>query len=490
MGRQGPRLVPFLHDGVINKKYRNLIPEDPSGLKFSIVLPHKTKKLDVEDEFIFKDWYALNKKKYVFHSKHYTDAKQAITASLRKSDYVEKIHISDDRLTYRILSKAEVKEKKRLKKELKKLNVVKKEASDSDGALSSVESGYGSGVDSPQDDYAQVSLNDNLITTPSGNESGYGKGTDSPQNDYSQGSLNDNLITPSGYESSPMFNTMETNSLFGINDVLQMTCSGKFDGFLKPEPMDASISTENSLAVPDTPVLFESDLFTNIQSFADNLKSADYFPENTEHPTHSLDFMDFSSGAPELYSSGFVAPPPFENEKDFLQLDSLSVEDLSNFLFKDVGFNSNSSLVCEDSTNNQASETQNGHEMPTETEDILTEKLCNKLIEDISAIDFHPSVAFEGKSQEQISSSPDAVLPDYETEAGENIYLCKKCVHLGKTPILFCEPQFKKNSTETLGELKIAFEEAVLKEINGFKSVKEHKFINDHLMVILEPNDD
>ncbi|CAL1290206.1 unnamed protein product [Larinioides sclopetarius] len=469
MGRQGPRLVPFLQDGLINKKYRNLISEDTLGLIFSIILPHKTKKLDADDEFIFKDWYALNRKKYIVHSKHYTDAKQAITASLRKSDYVEKIHISDDKLTYRILSKAEVKEKKRLKKEQKKLKEVKKEATDSDDASSSVESGYGSEVDSPRNN-TPVLLDGNIIP-PS-------------------------VIESSLVQSPPVFRTMNTDSLIPLNDVLLNTCSGKF-GLLKSEIVDASISAENSLADPVMPILFEVDSFTNMQPYIDNLKlensfpqnfhqplenlkSEDYFSQNFDHPAHGVNLMDWSSDTPEFGNSGFVGSLPFEN--DLQELSNLSDEDLNNLLFKDVpAFNSNP-LECEAIVNNQAVETQNGHQMPTEPKDILTEELWNKLVEVFPVIDDKPFVAFEGESRE---TTPDAGLP----EAEENIYLCKECVHLGKIPILFCEPQFKKSS-EVSGELKIAFEEAVLKEISGFKSVKEYKFIDDHLMVILEPNDE
>ncbi|GBN41669.1 hypothetical protein AVEN_181041-1, partial [Araneus ventricosus] len=49
------------------------------------------------------DWYELNKKEYVRGSKDYTKAKQALTASLKKSDYVEKVPNSPKKLMYRIL---------------------------------------------------------------------------------------------------------------------------------------------------------------------------------------------------------------------------------------------------------------------------------------------------------------------------------------------------------------------------------------------------
>ncbi|KAF8788577.1 uncharacterized protein LOC129957477 [Argiope bruennichi] len=443
MGRQGPKLVPFLHDGVVNRKYRNLISEDASGLKFSIVLPHKTKKLDTEDELIFKDWYALNGKKYIFASKHYTDAKQAMTASLRKSDYVEKVHCTDYKLTYRILNKAEVKEKKRLKKELKKKNELKKETLDSDAALSSEESGYGSG-------------------------------TDSPLNNYPVG---DNLTASSGEESLQASFTMAVDSLFGINS-LESTCADDLNGFLKSEPMDVSIPVADSHAVPD--------YLVNIQPFVNNLQSTDCFPESSP----SLDLMECFPDASELNNSGFTEELPIENGYDFLQLNNLSYEDLNNVLLKDFpAFNFNSPLVCEDYINEQASELQNMEKLLTEPEDLLTEELFDKLMEDISTANSHPSVAYEDNNQENRMPS-DADLHDQKTEANENVYYCKKCIHLGKIPILLCEPQFENGPSEAKGEIKIAFEERILKEINGFKCVKEYKFINDHLMVILEPNDD
>ncbi|GFS46151.1 uncharacterized protein TNIN_17781 [Trichonephila inaurata madagascariensis] len=144
MGRKGPRLIRFLEEGLRFQKYRNLSYEDISQSIFSIYFPHKTKLLSPADEQIFKNWYALNGKKYT-SKKDYTDARQAMSSSLRKSDYVEKVLVSGNKLAYRILNEEEVKEKKKEKDILKKL---KKEESDYVSDLSSVDSPKSSGEDS------------------------------------------------------------------------------------------------------------------------------------------------------------------------------------------------------------------------------------------------------------------------------------------------------------------------------------------------------
>ncbi|GFU23403.1 uncharacterized protein NPIL_505981 [Nephila pilipes] len=158
MGRKGSRLMPFFDDGLLFNKYRNLKYEDISKGIFSIYFPHKTNRLASEDELLFKDWYALKGKKYV-HLKNYTEAKQAITASLRKSDYVEKVHISDNKLIYRKLTENEVADKKKVKEMFRKL---KKELQDDDD-LPSVDSAYSSGVDSPTGCLNNESSEDELV---------------------------------------------------------------------------------------------------------------------------------------------------------------------------------------------------------------------------------------------------------------------------------------------------------------------------------------
>ncbi|KAF8773816.1 uncharacterized protein LOC129985338 [Argiope bruennichi] len=141
MPRKEAQLVPFLQKALEGVKYRNLILIDPIKKVFCLYLPHKTNRLCIEDELIFKDWWhARNGKKYVFSSKHYTEARQAMTSSLRKSDYVEPMCLSDNKLICRILSKEEVEEKKKLKKELKKLEIKHEDN----------ESGYESSLSSPE----------------------------------------------------------------------------------------------------------------------------------------------------------------------------------------------------------------------------------------------------------------------------------------------------------------------------------------------------
>ncbi|GFY47622.1 uncharacterized protein TNIN_314411, partial [Trichonephila inaurata madagascariensis] len=137
-----------IRKGVVSKKSEfltsvalKLIKKNGSQ---SIYFPHKTKLLSHADEQIFKDWYALNGKKYT-SKKDYTDARQAMSSSLRKSDYVEKVLVSGNKLVYRILNEEEVKEKKIKKDIMKKL---KKEESDYVSNLLSVDSPKSNGVDS------------------------------------------------------------------------------------------------------------------------------------------------------------------------------------------------------------------------------------------------------------------------------------------------------------------------------------------------------
>ncbi|GIZ02254.1 uncharacterized protein CEXT_444301 [Caerostris extrusa] len=124
MGRKGTKLIPFLLDGLKKEKYRN-------------------------------DWYKNNNKTYIF-LKHYTEAKQAITASLRKSDYVEKILIGDNKMTFRILSPEEVKKKKRKKQVLKKQKMEKQNESDAS-------SGYGSDMGSPYNAVDNINENNEFL---------------------------------------------------------------------------------------------------------------------------------------------------------------------------------------------------------------------------------------------------------------------------------------------------------------------------------------
>ncbi|GIY10646.1 uncharacterized protein CDAR_437341 [Caerostris darwini] len=155
MGRKGTKLIPFLLDGLKKEKYRNLVFDNASRLIFSLYLPHKTTKLDKKEEYIFKEWYKKNDKEYIF-LKHYTEAKQAITASLRKSDYVEKILIGDNKMTFRILSPEEVAEKKRKKQDFKKLKKEKQNESDAS-------SGYGSDMGSPYNAVDNINENNEFL---------------------------------------------------------------------------------------------------------------------------------------------------------------------------------------------------------------------------------------------------------------------------------------------------------------------------------------
>ncbi|CAL1297877.1 unnamed protein product [Larinioides sclopetarius] len=164
-------LVSFLQKGLKENKYRNLFYEDESELIFSIILPHKTNQLCAEDEKIFKDWYQLKSKDYAFRSKAYTKAKQALEASLKKSNYVEKVYNKQKKLTYRILKEEEIKEKKRPKKDHKKEIEME--------SIPSIDSGFGSAMDSPKNgDSVDASNN-----KPGEDESSQHRPTPKPKND-------------------------------------------------------------------------------------------------------------------------------------------------------------------------------------------------------------------------------------------------------------------------------------------------------------------
>ncbi|CAL1297878.1 unnamed protein product [Larinioides sclopetarius] len=145
MGHLGSPLLEFLKNSIREKKYTNL-KSDSSGLIFSITLPHKRKLRNMEEyEEIFKDWYKVKGKAYI--PKNYIRAKQALTASLKRSVYVEKVRNCQKKLTYRILSGNEVEAKKLLKK--KRREKVEREPPNNYVNPQSVDSAYGSGVDSP-----------------------------------------------------------------------------------------------------------------------------------------------------------------------------------------------------------------------------------------------------------------------------------------------------------------------------------------------------
>ncbi|GIY74010.1 IRF tryptophan pentad repeat domain-containing protein [Caerostris extrusa] len=150
MGRNGSKLITFFLDGLKTNKYQNLKFEDSSRLIFSLYLPFKTNKLDKKNEDVLKDWYHINNKKY-FYSTNYTEAKQAMMASLRKSDYVEQIAIGDNKMTFRILTPKEIKGKGKnvnhfffFQKKERKL-ILKKEKQNKSVALP----GYGSNMNNP-----------------------------------------------------------------------------------------------------------------------------------------------------------------------------------------------------------------------------------------------------------------------------------------------------------------------------------------------------
>lgn len=150
MGRKGSLLVKFLEDGLMCGKYKNLRFQDRSRSIFVLDFPQKTCRLEKENEMIFHEWYKEKGKEYFF-SLGYSKAKQNFEASLKKSDYLEKVPDKENKLCYRILRNDEV-------KAFKKRNKLKK---DSAGKCQDSESGYES-MESPPSNIQDRSV-DKLI---------------------------------------------------------------------------------------------------------------------------------------------------------------------------------------------------------------------------------------------------------------------------------------------------------------------------------------
>ncbi|GIY65307.1 hypothetical protein CDAR_104942 [Caerostris darwini] len=376
MGRKGPKLVPFLLDGLKTKKYRNLMFENSSRLIFSLCLPHKTNKLDKRDEYIFKDWYQKNNKKYSF-SKHYTVARQAMTASLRKSDYVEKILIGDSKMTYRILTSNEVKEKKQIKQDFKKWK--KGNQSESDAS-----SGYGSDMDSPNN--AVYNINEN-------------------------------------------------------NEVLH-AIKHDHDFYLSPIgrlPCDENVLQQNDLKIELVDMEGKSivDCGVNSDIFITNHTYMECSYENAED-------MDCSYENAEVLAG---------HEK-FVACKSEDIETNVNLL----------------------DEVQNQHDIVS-LDDLMKIPL-NDFLKSVKPVDFDLHELFPDENIKEFSKKP------------QNRFICKKLDYLGDTPILFCEYLDSGVFTvETSGELKIIFDEAMLKQIQNLNlKMKDYKTVNGHLLVILEPD--
>ncbi|KAF8788985.1 uncharacterized protein LOC129957423 [Argiope bruennichi] len=367
MGRKGSRLLHFLQDGLIKKKYQNLFFVDESKFIFSINLPHKTRKLNKEDEQLFKDWYELKDDEYVFGSKDYTIAKQALIASLKKSDYFEKVASSRGKITYRILSNTETKERKGLMKELKKQNEVKKEVPHIDNSVPSVESGYGSGVDSPSSGNSMEPLNDNLIIS------------------------RDNKL-------SQAFNSLEASYTVELKGTLSSVESSNGrggDSPLKDNSTDPLNNGGNSCG---------NELS---QSLEENILS------------DIMNLMDFCSENPELSSPTLKEDYLSENDSikrwNFLQVTNISDEDLNDLFIKGIAaLNPNVSTANKNNLHIHASKMQSIGELPMECQDILNEELNNKQVENISAVNPHLSMAYEENIPEQISSSQSEIKIMYE----------------------------------------------------------------------------
>ncbi|GBN59975.1 hypothetical protein AVEN_79507-1 [Araneus ventricosus] len=257
MPRKQAKLVPFLQNALDGAKYRNLNYEDGMKKVFSLYLPHKTNRLEMEDQYIFNDWYAETKRKYIF-SKEYTNARQAMTAALRKSDYVELMCFQGNKLICRILNEEEVEERKLQKKESKRLKG-KQEDGESE---SSIESGYESGLNSPEScmDYGQNDKNllqgivhdHAYVFSPLGRESSEGSYIHSDSQEVSNETILIDEATGTFGTSLPL----EQDHSSGIKSNLEDTCL-KEDFFNIP-------------VLPDDVTLKDLDKISNVQLIRSN----------------------------------------------------------------------------------------------------------------------------------------------------------------------------------------------------------------------------
>lgn len=300
MGRTGPRLIPFLEEGLKLKKYRNLKYKNISKSVFSIYFPHKTKKLSSEDELIFKDWYALNEKKYL-SSVNYTDAKQAMSSSLRRSDYVEKILANDNVLIYRILTAEEVIEKKKQKEICKKM---KKESNYTDDPPS-MDSAYSSGVDSPSDSGGD-SPSDSGIDSPGG--SGVDSSSDGVTNESSDAIMHavehDHAFGFVHQGKSPL----RVHALLN-NSVDPMFYSGPINAPTE-EPMEMDYTTDNFIQPPILNAMTD-DCIADYISVPEILNDDD-LQKLGGIPTEDLIMENFSSSDGNIPSFDDIHPLDFD----------------------------------------------------------------------------------------------------------------------------------------------------------------------------------
>ncbi|PRD25898.1 UNVERIFIED_CONTAM: hypothetical protein NCL1_39591 [Trichonephila clavipes] len=97
--------------------------------------------------------------------------------------------------------------------------------------------------------------------------------------------------------------------------------------------------------------------------------------------------------------------------------------------------------------------------------------------------------------EEEFSENLDVhrLIPDVpssdKTFSGKRIFQCKKFEYLRKSLVLFCEAQIGELHSANAGELQIIFDDAVMKEIQGYQFLN-CVFVKDDVLVIFKPKNE
>ncbi|GFR06399.1 uncharacterized protein TNCT_7371 [Trichonephila clavata] len=544
MGRRGPRLIIFLEKGLLTDKYRNLKYEDISKSIFSIYFPHKTKLLSLADEQIFKDWYTLNKKEYV-SKKDYTDARQAMSSSLRKSDYVEKVLVNGNKLVYRILKEEEVVEKKKKKDELKKM---KKEESDYGSDLSSVDSPKSSGVDSP---------------SSSGVGSPSSSGVDSPGSSGIDSTIGDDLDIES---SSKLIQDISHNHGFGFpyqtksvlkgnllsDKFIPMPVSDPMDFVEEPMYVDNTVDVnlsepQNSIIrngsvtldtvdytrtgdnIPTQEILSQQD-FQNFEDISyGNLITRNFLPNDgslpsfDDHPS-DFNFELFGSDLDKLLPphTNMEMPPqtsmemPPQTSMEMPPQTSMEMPPQTSMELPpqtSMELPPQTSMELPPQTSMELPP-QTSMELPPQTSMELPPQTSMELPPQTSmelppqtSMELPPQTSMELPPQTSMELPPQTSMelppltnPDLhrlisdvpssdKTVAGKRIFQCTKFGYLRKLLVLFCEAQISEVHSANAGEMQIIFDDTVYKEIQGH-NLLDCMFFGDDMLAIFQPRNE
>ncbi|KFM66006.1 hypothetical protein X975_22529, partial [Stegodyphus mimosarum] len=121
MGRSGSDLKPFLHDGLENAKYKNLVYINAVLMIFQLKFPRKSKNLSISDQQLLMDWDMIKGRTYR-GPEDYSRAMRAFKRALKKSNYIK--CLNESKLIYRFASIEELEELRKKRKtgtELKKV---------------------------------------------------------------------------------------------------------------------------------------------------------------------------------------------------------------------------------------------------------------------------------------------------------------------------------------------------------------------------------